>query len=147
MLTVRTQICDNRLARLRKIVSRRRRATQFLPLIALGGLAFATFANAHPGGQTPPAPPVNRRPSAPVVAPPSVAPKKLSEIEAVGVVRAIDSAGGRITISYEPIEHLNWPSGTMPFRVGKAALLNGMAVGTKVRFRLESQEITDLKPF
>jgi len=128
-------------------MSRRRRATPFPLLIALSGLAFATSANAHPGGQSTTAPPANRRPSAPVVAPPSVAPKKLSEVEAVGVVRAIDSASGRITISYEPIEHLNWPSGTMPFRVGKAALLNGMEVGTKVRFRLESQEITDLKPF
>lgn len=127
---------------------RRRRATQLPLLILLSGLGFATFANADPGGHGQPAPrPASRSPRAPAVAPPTAAPKKLSEMEGIGVVRAIDPAAGRITISYEPIEHLNWPSGTMPFRVGKTALLEGMTVGTKVRFRLESQEITDLKPF
>jgi hypothetical protein len=121
--------------------------TTGLSLLMASGLGFATLAKAHPGGgESAPAPrPASRSP--PVVAPPTVRPKKLSEIEAIGVVRAIDPAAGRITISYEPIEPLNWPSGTMPFRVGKAALFDGMAVGTKVRFRLESQEITDLKPF
>lgn len=127
---------------------RRRRATPLPLLIMLSGLGFATFASADPGGHGQPAPrPASRSPRAPAVAPPTVAPKKLSEMEAIGVVRAIDPAAGRITISYEPIELLNWPAGTMPFRVGKTALLDGLAVGTKVRFRLESQEITDLKPF
>lgn len=127
---------------------RRRRVTQLPLLMMLSGLGFATLANADPGGHGQPAPrPASRSPRPPAVAPPTVAPKKLSEMEGIGVVRAIDPAAGRITISYEPIEVLNWPSGTMPFRVGKAALLDGVAVGTKVRFRLESQEITALKPF
>ncbi|WP_156467188.1 copper-binding protein, partial [Phenylobacterium sp. CCH9-H3] len=117
-------------------------------LIMLSGLGFATFATADGGGHGQPAPrPASRSPRPPVVTPPTAAPRKLSELEGVGVVRAIDPAAGRITISYEPIEHLNWPSGTMPFRVGKTALLDGMAVGVKVRFRLESQEITALRPF
>jgi len=130
--------------------SARRRPMDWPLLIILGWLGFATLAEAHPGGgDSAPAPrPASRSPRPPVVAPPpTAAPKKLSEIEGIGVVRAIDPAAGRITISYEPINPLNWPAGTMPFRVGKTALLDGMAVGTKVRFKLESQQITDLRPF
>jgi hypothetical protein len=127
---------------------RRRPATQLPLLIMLGALGFATLAIAHPGGgDSQPAPRPASRSRPPVVPPPATAPKKLGELEGVGVIRAIDPAAGRITIAYEPIEHLNWPSGTMPFRVGKTALLDGMTVGTKVRFRLESQEITALKAF
>lgn len=71
----------------------------------------------------------------------------MSAIFGVGVVQAIDVAGGRVTIAYDPIEGINWPAGTMPFQVAKSALLEGVVPGEKVRFRLESQQIADLKPF
>ena len=65
----------------------------------------------------------------------------------VGVVQAIDPKADRITISYQPVEALNWPAGTMPFVVAKTALLTGVTVGEKVRFRIESQQIYVLQPF
>jgi Cu(I)/Ag(I) efflux system protein CusF len=71
----------------------------------------------------------------------------LEKIEIVGVIRAIDPAAGRITIEYEPVDALNWPKGTMPFVVSKTALLDGAAVGEKVRFKLQSQQISALAPF
>jgi Cu(I)/Ag(I) efflux system protein CusF len=71
----------------------------------------------------------------------------LSKIEIVGVIKAIDPEASRITIAYEPVDALDWPAGTMPFVVSKPALLTAAAVGQKVRFRLESQQITDLTPF
>ncbi len=64
----------------------------------------------------------------------------------VGVIRAIDAAAGRVTIAYDAIEALGWPAGTMPFAVGRASLLEGRGIGERVRFRLESQQISELGP-
>jgi Cu/Ag efflux protein CusF len=71
----------------------------------------------------------------------------LNKVEIVGVVTAIDSAAGRITIAYEPVDALNWPAGTRPFPVEETSLLQGVSVGEKVRFRIESQEISALEPY
>ena len=83
--------------------------------------------------------------------PPEEAPRvpqlALNKIEIVGVVKAIDPAGGRITIAYEPVDALNWPAGSNSFPVSKASLLNGASVGEKIRFKIASQEITDLAPY
>ena len=65
----------------------------------------------------------------------------------VGVIKAIDLENGRLTIAYEPVDALDWPAGTQPFVVGKAALLKDRAVGEKVRFKLESQQISTIRPF
>ena len=62
-------------------------------------------------------------------------------------MRAIDLNAKRITIAYDAVDALNWPRGTMPFSVYQASLLQGVTVGEKVRFRLDSQRISDLKPF
>jgi hypothetical protein len=35
----------------------------------------------------------------------------------------------------------------MPFAVAKPELLAGVTTGEKVRFKLDSEQITDLKPF
>lgn len=93
----------------------------------------------RPGG-----PPPGSRPAVPS---PGQAPVNMSEIYGVGVVQAIDVPGGRVTIAYEPIEGVNWPAGAMPFQVAKAALHEGVVSGEKVRFRLETQQIADPKPF
>ena len=73
--------------------------------------------------------------------------KPANEIEIVGVVRSIAPDTGRVTIAYDAVDGLGWPAGTMPFVVAKSALLKDVTVGEKVRFRLDSQQIADLKPF
>ena len=127
-------------------------------LLLAAGLAAATPAAAQygrgqsgrPGQGRPPASRAPSRPppqSRPAIPPPRQAPFKPGEIFGVGVVRAVDVVGGRVTIAYEPIESINWPAGTMPFVVAKSALLEGVTPGEKVRFRLESQQIAELRPF
>jgi Cu/Ag efflux protein CusF len=86
--------------------------------------------------------------SPPASAPGSAAkPRPFKEPEIIGVIKAIDPVSGRVTITYEAVEALGWPAGTMPFAVSKTALLNAATVGQKVRFKLEDQQISDLKPF
>jgi len=74
-------------------------------------------------------------------------PTLVNEIEIVGVVTAVDPASERITIAYDAVEALNWPAGTTPFAVSRTGLLKDVAVGEKVRFKLDSQQISDLRPF
>jgi Cu(I)/Ag(I) efflux system protein CusF len=62
-------------------------------------------------------------------------------------VKAIDTQTGRVTIAYEPVESLNWPAGSQPFPVAKTAMLATTAVGQKVRFTIDSGQISTLKPF
>ena len=74
-------------------------------------------------------------------------PKKRPPADAytfTGVVKAIDTATGRITIAYQPVESINWPAGTQPFPVAKTAMLSVASVGQTVRFNLESGEISAL---
>ncbi|TAL36236.1 MAG: copper-binding protein [Phenylobacterium sp.] len=113
--------------------------------------AFSQYGRGTSGrpGQGRP-PPASRGPSRPSThvrspPPPPQAPFKMSDVVGVGVVQAVDAAGGRVTIAYEAIESLNWPHGTKPFAVAKSSLLAGVAPGDKVRFRLESQQIADLR--
>jgi len=70
-----------------------------------------------------------------------------SLVVGVGVVQAIDRNAGRITLAYEPIEPLNWPAGSMSFVVSKPSVLEARSVGERVRFRLESHQITALTAF
>jgi len=69
------------------------------------------------------------------------------QIDIVGVVQSIDPATDRVTIAYQPVDALDWPAGSKPFEVAKSALLTGVTVGEKVRFRLESLQIYVLQPF
>lgn len=105
-------------------------------ILLLLGLALAGSAEAQSRG----------RPAARRVAPPPPKPLvSLNLISGIGVVDRIDRAAGRVTLTYGAIEALNWPAGTLPFLVGKSALLDGVAVGDRVRFRLESQQIVELQ--
>jgi Cu/Ag efflux protein CusF len=80
--------------------------------------------------------------------PPAKTPDKpVDQVDIIGVVQAIDSGAGRVTIAYEPVEALGWPKGSMPFVVSQPDLLKSVAVGERVRFRLESQQIYQLNPF
>ena len=80
-------------------------------------------------------------------APPAPAAKPFAEPEIIGVVKAVDLEAGRVTIAYEPVEALSWPAGTQPFVVSKTALLKDVTAGEKVRFTLESQQISAIRPF
>jgi Cu/Ag efflux protein CusF len=73
--------------------------------------------------------------------------KPADKIEIVGVITAIEPATDRVTIAYEAVEALNLPQGTRPFVVSKSALLKDRAVGDKVRFTLESQQVATLRPY
>lgn len=106
--------------------------------------AEAQFTGGHrhggrggqPSGDSsgPPAPPRGPTPS----------PVPVDKTDIIGVVQAIDANAGRVTIAYEAVEVRNWPPGTMPFVVENPSLLTGVTVGEKVRFRLESEQITDI---
>ena len=50
-------------------------------------------------------------------------------------------------IAYDAVDELNWPRGTMPFSAYKPDLLKGITVGQHVRFKLDSQQITELTPY
>ena len=68
-------------------------------------------------------------------------------VEGVGVVKKIDAKAGTVTLAHDPIKALNWPAMVMPFKVADKALLAKMKPGAKVRFQLEGQTITDVRPF
>ena len=55
-----------------------------------------------------------------------------------GVVKKIDKAAGKITVSHGPLTNLNMPAMTMVFRVKDAAWLDQMQAGAKIRFVADS---------
>src|ERR1022692_543310 len=96
----------------------------------------------------------NRQPSGGSPRQPSTAPmptpkppKPTNKIEIVGVIEAIDADAKRVTIAYDAVDELNWPHGTMQFGVYTADLLKTASVGERVRFKLDSQQITELTPY
>ena len=93
----------------------------------------------HQGGGSSPAPTTDSTPTH--------AQTPLDQVEIVGVVKTIGPEPDRITIAYDAVDALNWPAGTMPFTASKPELLTGASVGQKVRFKMESQHISEFKPF
>lgn len=55
-----------------------------------------------------------------------------------GVVKRVDKASGRITISHEAIRNLDMPKMTMPFRVTDATWLEKLKEGDHIRFAAEN---------
>jgi len=53
---------------------------------------------------------------------------------AVGEVMKIDKAAGRVTLKHGDIPALDIPPMTMVWRVSEPGLLDGLAVGDRVRF-------------
>lgn len=51
-----------------------------------------------------------------------------------GVVKKVDKAAGKVTISHEPIEKLGMPKMTMVYRVKDPAMLERMKQGDKINF-------------
>ena len=54
-----------------------------------------------------------------------------------GEVTKIDAAGGKLTLRHGEIKNLDMPPMTMVFRVADPKLLEGVAVGDRVRFAAE----------
>ena len=52
-------------------------------------------------------------------------------------VRKIDKAQSKVTLKHGEIKNLNMPGMTMVFRAKDAKLLDGLAVGDKVKFAAE----------
>jgi Cu/Ag efflux protein CusF len=91
------------------------------------------------GGSRSPAPSPTASPTTP-----APRPAQAGKVYIVGVVKEIGPAGDRITIAYDAVEALNWPAGTNSFVVARTELLKSITPGEKVRFRLDSQQISDL---
>jgi len=71
----------------------------------------------------------------------------VTEVDIFGVIQAIDPQTQRITIAYEANDGLNLPQGETPFEVAKTDLMKGRVVGEKVRFRLDSHQISFIVPY
>lgn len=56
---------------------------------------------------------------------------------ATAEVMKIDKAAGKVTLKHGEIKNLDMPPMTMAFRVRDAKLLDGVAVGDRVRFAAE----------
>jgi Cu(I)/Ag(I) efflux system protein CusF len=57
-----------------------------------------------------------------------------ADVQGVGVVKAIDTAKGAITLQHEAVAAIGWPAMTMPFKVASPELLKHVKVGEKVQF-------------
>ena len=55
-----------------------------------------------------------------------------------GVVKKIDKAAGKVTVSHGPLTNLNMPAMTMVFRVKDSAWLDQMKPEGKIRFVADS---------
>jgi Cu(I)/Ag(I) efflux system protein CusF len=68
----------------------------------------------------------------------------------VGVVKAIDTATGSITLRHEAITSIGWPAMTMAFKVVAPELLTAAKIGDKVQFTLHpdgaNHTVTSIKP-
>ena len=55
-----------------------------------------------------------------------------------GEVRKVDLATGKVTIKHGEIKHMDMPGMTMVFTAKDKALLTGLKVGDKVKFKAEN---------
>ncbi len=61
---------------------------------------------------------------------------KPAEAQGVGIVKAIDTGKGTITLQHQAITAIGWPAMTMTFKAAPLALLQKAKVGEQVRFTL-----------
>lgn len=73
-----------------------------------------------------------------------------TDVQGIGVVKAIDTAKGMITLQHEAIDSIQWPAMTMAFKVASPELLDGVKIGDKVQFGLHpvgmNSTVTSIKP-
>ena len=58
--------------------------------------------------------------------------------QGTGVVEAVDTAKGTVTIKHQAIASIHWPAMTMTFKADPPSLLRSVKVGEKVNFTLHS---------
>lgn len=58
------------------------------------------------------------------------------QAQGVGIVKAIDTAKGTITLQHQAITIIGWPAMTMTFKADPPTLLTKVKVGEKVQFTL-----------
>lgn len=61
---------------------------------------------------------------------------KPTEVQGVGIVKAIDTDKGTITLQHQAIASIGWPAMTMTFKVAPPTLLQKVMVSEQVRFML-----------
>ncbi|ODU66620.1 MAG: copper-binding protein [Rhodanobacter sp. SCN 65-17] len=61
---------------------------------------------------------------------------KPTQAQGVGIVKAIDTAKGTITLQHQAIAAIGWPAMTMTFKADPPTLLAKVKVGEKVQFTL-----------
>ncbi len=59
--------------------------------------------------------------------------------KATGVVKAVDSSKGTVTLAHGPVKSLKWPAMTMSFIVKDKALFDKLAVDKKVKVEFMQQ--------
>lgn len=69
---------------------------------------------------------------------PASAPAKHVTHTAQGIVKAIDTQAGEVTVAHGPIKTLQWPAMTMAFKVRDKALFDKLAVGKQITFQIIS---------
>jgi len=120
-----------------------------LVFLAVGTSAHAQYGGGHGGhggqGQQPSG--SSSGPPAATPTPPVKPPKAMNQIEIVGVVQAIDPDARRVTIAYDANDELNWPRGSRQFGVYKAEVLKTVSVGERVRFTLDSEQISEIRAY
>ena len=74
----------------------------------------------------------------------------MTTADGAGVVRAVDTKKGTVTIQHGPIAALSWPAMTMAFKASSPSLLRGVTVGESVKFKLMKMaggvELTAIQP-
>lgn len=59
-------------------------------------------------------------------------------VQGEGVIRAIDSQAGTVTIAHTGVRALGWTAATARFRMENAAVITGFSVGQRVHFELKN---------
>ncbi|WP_211454298.1 copper-binding protein [Collimonas antrihumi] len=64
---------------------------------------------------------------------------KVTTHQATGVVKAVDTAKGTVTLAHGPVKSLNWPAMTMTFSVKDKMLFDKLAIDKKVTIDFAKQ--------
>lgn len=67
-----------------------------------------------------------------------------SVVAGAGLVTAIDTSDGTVSLDHEPIAAIDWPAMSMQFTVEDPSLLQGIAVGDRVSFELKGRTETSV---
>jgi Uncharacterized conserved protein len=75
---------------------------------------------------------------------------KPADVQGSGIVKAIDTAKGTVTLKHQAIPSIQWPAMTMTFKVASPDLLKSTKVGDTVNFGLHpagmNSTVTSISP-